>query len=359
MQLPATVISVFVGWFGGVKESEPLHAAARTGNIVQAHLVLMRCPNAVNISQRFTKERCPTPVHLAAYWNNVGVLELLLARGGKVNDPGASGETPLQHAASRGSTATANALLKHGATLDIFSAVSLNRWNEVQLWLRAASLLGWQKRLANARSDGPGWGSTPLLNWAIQGGHLRMVELLVRHGAEVNPYADPKVTLDNSPLHNAVYKRRPDIAVFLIENGAKINAQDYDGYTALHRAVLYDDVGMVRVLLKHGASPNTRQDWFRPRACAPNGDTRTFFTPLHTAAQNESPELVALLLAHGAPLGVRAADGRTPLDVAATIEPQWDSASFSHEPGKLTSARVLCIILLRCAGAPAGALPHR
>ncbi|MBP3958534.1 ankyrin repeat domain-containing protein [Gemmata sp. G18] len=85
----------------------------------------------------------------------------------------------------------------------------------------------------------------------------------------------------------------------------------------------------------------------------------TFFTPLHTAAKYESPELVALLLAHGAQLGVRAADGRTPLDVAATIEPQWDRASFSDEPGKLTPARVLCIILLHCAGAPAGALPHR
>lgn len=378
MHLTALVVSVFAGFFGGTKEREPLHAAARTGNVVQMHVALLHRPDGVNAAECFTKDRSPTPVHLAAYWNNVGVLKLLLARGGDVNDPGLSGETPLQHAASRGSAAAAEVLLKHGAALDPFSAVAFDKWDEVRRWFRIARAVGLHTRLANAAAP-LGWGKQPLLNWAIDGGSLRMVELLLRNGAKVNPYADARLTLDWTPLHAAVFAKRPDLAELLVQSGAKIDAQDHDGYTALHRAVLYGDIVCARLLLKHGERVDTHADWYCPRACAPNGDPRTFFTPLHTAAEYERPELVALLLAHGAdpnaratvprPTGAytnederklatpqaRAARGRTPLDVAATVPDEWDRDTRWYKPGKLTPARVLCAMLIHQAGGRPGA----
>jgi ankyrin repeat protein len=343
---------VFTGWFGGVNDSEPLHHAARTGNIVQAHLALMRCPDAVNAPQRIGKGHYPSPIHIAAYRNHVGVLKLLIAHGGKLDDPGKSGWTPLQHAVMRQSSDTADLLLKRGATLDIFSAVGLGKRVEVQHLFRVARALGFERMLANA-STPLLWGRQPLLNWAIDGGHLRMVELLVSHGAEVNPFDPPVAWPESPPLHEAIASKRFDIAELLIKHGAKVDAQDYDGYTALHRAVLYRNVAGVRFLLEHRASVQTSLDYYAVRSSHPNGDPRTFFTPLHTAAKYESPELVALLLAHGASLKARDAQGRNPTDVAATIEPQWDRDDFGYKPGKLTPARVLCLKLLyRYGGKP-------
>ncbi|QJW94512.1 ankyrin repeat domain-containing protein [Frigoriglobus tundricola] len=394
MHLPALVVSLFASGLGGLAHSEPLHGAARTGSIIQAHLALLCCPDAVNAPERRTKGRPATPVHIAASGNNVGVLNLLLARGGRVNDPGQSGGAPLQHAARRNSTGTVELLLKHGATLDIFSAVALNRQDDVRLMFRAAGVFGLQKQLANLRSDGPGWGSQTLLTEAVATGDVRMVELLIRHGAEVNPHADPRAPIDWlplyravtaqridmvellirhgakvnpyadsrktlawTPLHAAVYARRRDIAVFLLQKGAKADAQDCDGSTALHMAVGIGDVEMVRVLLKHGANPNTQRDYYLPRASMPNGDPRTFSTPLHTAIERESLELVALLLANGASLTTRDAMRRNPVDLALKIMPgrmvhlAGQPKPTAPEPEELSVNRALCLkLLLRYGG---------
>jgi|GEM_PF-6375751 len=348
----ALVVSVFTTGVNGLNNREPLHAAAWRGNVIQAYFAILRCPDAVNTPARFTKLRSPTPVHLAAASDSVGVLELLLAHGGKVNDPGESGATPLQHAARWGSINTAELLLKHGATLDIFSAVALNKWKEVQTCFRVASYFGWEKRLANVRSDGPGWESTPLLLWAIESGHLRMVEILIHHGAEVNPEANSKRTLNWPPLHAAVYARRFDIARFLIQHGAKIDAQDFNGYTALHHAVSARDVEMTRLLLKHGASLDTRTDFHAPRASDTNGDPSTFNTPLHLAVEREQPEIAALLLAHGACPNACNIFSQTPADVAfgQRCSRGLCERTFVLKPAdqdwKLSPARIQCLKLL-------------
>lgn len=373
MQLPTLVVSVFAGFFGGTKDREPLHAAARTGNVVHAHLALLRCPDAVNAQEYRTKAYFPTAVHTAAYWNNVGVLELYLARGGKVDFPGEPGESPLQYAAGRNSREAAEVLLKRGAALDIFSAVALDKWGEVQRFFHLARAFGFHKRLANS-ATGRGRSKDSLLNWAIRGGSRRTVELLLQNGAAVNASRNPTWAYEVPPLHAAVGAKRLDMAAMLLKAGAKIDTQDYDGRTALHRAVLYDNPAGARFLLKHGADTEIAEDFHAGRVSDVNGDPRTFFTPLHLAARCERPDLVALLLAHGAnpnaraavprPNGIytredeqelatpraRAAKGVTPLAVAADIPTEWDWDDRRHKPGKLTPGRALCVLLVYQAG---------
>jgi ankyrin repeat protein len=111
MHLPALVVSAFAAGFAGIDEPEPLHAAARTGNIAQAHFALLRSPDAVNRREK-ADCWCRSPVHIAAESNRVGVLKLLLARGGAVDGPGEAGFTPLQSATVCGSTAAAELLLR-------------------------------------------------------------------------------------------------------------------------------------------------------------------------------------------------------------------------------------------------------
>lgn len=86
-----------------------------------------------------------------------------------------------------------------------------------------------------------------------------------------------------------------------MENGADVEARDYDGVTALHRAVEYGCDGVVRVLLEKGADIDTVD---RERA-----------TPLHWAVATGNWGSVGLLLEGGADgekrnrRGVRALDG--------------------------------------------------
>jgi ankyrin repeat protein len=234
--------------------------------------------------------------------------------------------------------------------LDIFSAVGLNKWSEVELWFRAAALFGQQKLLANVRSDGPGWTPTPLLNWAVSAGHYRMVELLIQNGADVNPYASPTHGGEWPPLHDALYHRWSSIAALLIQNGAKIDAKDSVGFTALHWAVARGDAEAVRMLLKHGARVDTQADWYAVWAGHPLGDPRTFETPLHTAVERALPQMVELLLANGAPLTIRDARRRNPVDLALEVELHTTlrgaGEAGSPEPEGLSAKRVLCLKLL-------------
>lgn len=380
--VPCLVVT-FAGWFGVPKYADPLHDAARTGNVVRAAVALLRNPTAVNAQEQRTKAYFPTAVHTAAYWNKVGALELLLARGGKTHYPGRTGdngepdESPLQYAAKNNSREAAEALLRHGAPLDIFSAVALDKWDEVRRCFLLARGFGLHERLANAWSRRT-WGSRQsLLNWAVDGGSYRMVELLLDNGADPNPYPEPRVVLTNTPLHVAVWARRLDLAALLLDRGARIDAQNADGYTPLHWAVLHGDAAGVLFLLARGARTDVPIDWHCPRACDSN-EPLTFFTPLHTAAKHADPVMVALLLAYGAnpnaraavprPTGVytredekalarpeaRAARGRTPLDVAATVPDVWDREAFAHKPGRLTAWRVLCTVFVGAAGGVPG-----
>jgi ankyrin repeat protein len=361
MHLAALVVSTFATGFDGVADREPLHEAARTGNIVQAQFALMRCPDAVNQPMSWGKGYYPSPVHIAAERNRVAVLKLLLDRGGKVNTPGAAGAPPLQLAVSWGARDTAELLLARGATLDVFSAVALGKYDEVRALFRAAGLFGWQKSFANICSPWFGGQTVPLISWAVTGGQLGMVDLLIRHGAEVNPYPSPVHALERPPLHRAIGTGRLDIIALLIKNGAKIETQDCNGFTALHWAVAQKDVDAVRFLLSRGASVETRLDHYAVRAGYPNGDPRTFSTPLHTAVQRESPELVALLLARGAKMTARDSQGRNPVDVAMEVEPRGTIRQIGNppqEPEQPSADRVLCLkLLLRYGGKPGAPRP--
>ena len=59
------------------------------------------------------------------------------------------------------------------------------------------------------------------------------------------------------------------------------------GYTALHAAVDFERADCARLMLKHGADPNTTKARHRQ-------------TPLHIAAAGARVEIVKMLRAHGA-----------------------------------------------------------
>src|SRR5687767_9324547 len=101
------------------------------------------------------------------------------------------------------------------------------------------------------------------------------------------------------PLGLAIFFGNTDLAKFLIEKGADVNAaaQNSQRVAPLHAAAAVCDHEIIRMLLDRGANPNSRQ--------------QLDYTPLHTAGARGDIEMAKLLLARGADPKARGSDGFT------------------------------------------------
>jgi len=90
---------------------------------------------------------------------------------------------------------------------------------------------------------------------AVVRGDVDEVRRLITAGADPNA-----VDRDGwSPLHDAAWGDRPEIATLLIQAGAKVNRLTSDGTSPLHQAALADCFEVAEVLLKAGADPNLKR----------------------------------------------------------------------------------------------------
>lgn len=148
-----------------------------------------------------------------------------------------------------------------------------------------------------ARSDASCLGYSCTISPGVKEGQVEIVELLIKHGAEVNA----KLRDGSTALYAAAICNAVDVAQLLIDSGADLNHRS-NQYTALeiasHRG---PDVAVL--MIKKGARVNTF-------------DYYTKESPLHTAAKCGFQELVKALLQHGADVNVKDMRGLTPLDRA-------------------------------------------
>ena len=165
---------------------------------------------------------------------------------------------------------------------------------------------------------------TPIL-FAIYHGKSDIAQLFVDRGAPVSfgeavalgdaERVKAMLASDRSLLHSrsadgypaaglAIFFRHPELARWLIEEGADVNAaaENAQRVAPLHAAAAVCDHDTTRLLLERGANPNAKQ--------------QMDYTPLHGAASRGDVEIAKLLLAHGAERNAKASDGMTPSDVA-------------------------------------------
>ncbi len=92
--------------------------------------------------------------------------------------------------------------------------------------------------------------STPL-HAAVQSGHLELVHKLIEYNADVNA----RNVIGWTTLHIASHLKQPNVNVIqlLLGRGVDVNSQAKDGSTALHVASAYGTAEVVRLLLRHGA----------------------------------------------------------------------------------------------------------
>eukprot|EP01027_Heterolobosea_sp_BB2_P014661 GEZU01021028.1.p1 GENE.GEZU01021028.1~~GEZU01021028.1.p1 ORF type:complete len:215 (-),score=56.31 GEZU01021028.1:20-664(-) len=136
-----------------------------------------------------------------------------------------------------------------------------------------------------------------------------------------------------TPLHWAAREGKLNVLEFLLENGADINFQDKDGYSALHYAALNGHTDVVRHLVKEGANVNAVDNQLRTplhRACEKNRfdcvkilvvdgkadvnkQNRHGWTALHYASYANYSNICVYLLNRGASQELKDSEGRKPL----------------------------------------------
>lgn len=169
-----------------------------------------------------------------------------------------------------------------------------------------------QDYVAGGRPATSSEGGMRLVEWCAYYGDVSALRFLLGHGESLQSLGA------NLGLNGAAFHGHWRLAEFLLERGADPNGADAaTGETALHSALATSDREahdvVVQVLLAHGADANL--------ATRPGAETGCFMrdcrtkgeTPLHRAAAFGTEATLDLLLAAGARVEAKDANGDTPL----------------------------------------------
>ncbi|KAF8774082.1 Poly [ADP-ribose] polymerase tankyrase-1 like protein [Argiope bruennichi] len=277
--------------------------------ILATHLPVVNC--------RDVDGRQSTPLHFAAGYNRVSVVEYLLQHGADVHAKDKGGLVPLHNACSYGHYEVAELLVKYGANVNVadlwkftplHEAAAKGKYEIVKLLLKHGADASKKNRDSHTPLDLVKEGDqdvadllrgdSALLDAAKKGNLNRVMKLVTPE----NINCRDSQGRNSTPLHLAAGYNNLDVAEFLLEHGADVNAQDKGGLIPLHNASSYGHLDIAALLIKYNTVVNATDRWG--------------FTPLHEAAQKGRTQLCALLLAHGADPTMKNHEGQTPFDLA-------------------------------------------
>ena len=219
-----------------------------------------------------------SPLHLAAYFGQKDIVELLIDKGADINTKNNNGSTPLHLAARFGQKDVVELLLTKGADFKVQN-------NDSRTAIRLAKENGhpevFELLLKHANQSGDSKEIMTFYDYAAVG-DIEQVKSFVSKGMDVNA----KTQAGTTPLHFAVSNGRRDIAEYLISKGADINTKNNNGQTPLHLALRFGQKDVIELLIAKGADVNAK--------------TKRGRTPLRLAESRGDTEIVELLRKHGA-----------------------------------------------------------
>lgn len=263
-------------------------------DLAELNTRLAEFPRLVNARDAYGQ----TPLNLAVSGQqpDPGIVQFLLSRGADPNATNHYGGTPYSVAVDRGHANLAALLRQHGAKETPVSRSAPLRLAAVKDQLaEAESLVKRSPEMVNAHDD---LRRTPLHFACAQAG-LPLVELLLKHGADVNAVDFG----DNTPLHGAAFAGKPDIITALLAKQADPNHRNRQRVTPLFHAALRGVLPAVEALLNAGADLKAADNL---------GETA-----LHRAATGGHAEVIKAMLDRGMDVNIRDLQGQTPLHQAA------------------------------------------
>ncbi|XP_044194046.1 poly [ADP-ribose] polymerase tankyrase-2-like isoform X1 [Thunnus albacares] len=269
-----------------------------------------------NVNCRDVEGRQSTPLHFAAGYNRLAVVQFLLQHGADVHAKDKGGLVPLHNACSYGHYEVAELLVLHGAVVNVadlwkftplHEAAAKGKYDICKLLLQHGADPTRKNRdgkapldlVKDADTDIQDLlrGDAALLDAAKKGCLARVKKLCTQDNVNCRDTQGRHST----PLHLAAGYNNLEVAEYLLQHGAEVNSQDKGGLIPLHNAASYGHVDVAALLIKYDACVNATDKWA--------------FTPLHEAAQKGRTQLCALLLAHGADPALQNQEGHSPLDL--------------------------------------------
>ncbi|CAF3593831.1 unnamed protein product [Rotaria sp. Silwood1] len=361
--------------------------ASKSGDLDVVKRVLTFNPSLVNC--RDVQGRNSTPLHFAAGYNRLQVVEYLLAMGADVTARDKGGLVPLHNSCSYGHLEVTALLLNNGASsqvTDLWKVTPLHesaakgKFEICKLLIKYGADINKKNRdgatpldlVKDRDSDVADLlrGDSAILELAKKGNLERLRKLLTPENVNCR---DP-LGRNSTPLHLAAGYNHYEIAQFLLENGGNPNAVDKGGLIALHNASSFGHVDVATLLINYHSDVNARDNWsYTPlHEAASKGRTQLSlhnassfghvdvatllinyhsdvnardnwsYTPLHEAASKGRTQLCSLLLAHGANPHLQNQDNQTPLDLATADDVKsllLDAMSTPITPTSPTSNR--------------------
>ncbi|XP_062988968.1 poly [ADP-ribose] polymerase tankyrase-2 [Elgaria multicarinata webbii] len=260
---------------GNSEADRQLLEAAKAGEM---DIVKKLC-TVQSVNCRDIEGRQSTPLHFAAGYNRVSVVEYLLQHGADVHAKDKGGLVPLHNACSYGHYEVAELLVKHGAVVNVadiwkftplHEAAAKGKYEICKLLLQHGADPTKKNRDGNTPLDLVKDGDTDiqdllrgdaaLLDAAKKGCLARVKKLC----SPDNVNCRDTQGRHSTPLHLAAGYNNLEVAEYLLQHGADVNAQDKGGLIPLHNAASYgaDDVS---TLLTAAMPPSALPSCYKPQ----------------------------------------------------------------------------------------------
>ncbi|XP_041117079.1 poly [ADP-ribose] polymerase tankyrase-2-like isoform X4 [Polyodon spathula] len=260
---------------GNSDSDRQLLEAAKSGD---SEVVKKLC-TLQNVNCRDIEGRLSTPLHFAAGYNRVAVVEYLLQHGADVHAKDKGGLVPLHNACSYGHYEVAELLVTHGAVVNVadlwrftplHEAAAKGKYEICKLLLQHGADPIKKNRDGNTPLDLVKDGDTDIQD-LLRGDAALLDAAKMGCLARVKKLCSPENVncrdtqgRHSTPLHLAAGYNNLEVAEYLLQHGAEVNSQDKGGLIPLHNAASYgtDDA---RALLTAAMPPSALPSCYKPQ----------------------------------------------------------------------------------------------
>uniref|UniRef100_A0A8C6X634 Ankyrin repeat and FYVE domain containing 1 n=1 Tax=Naja naja TaxID=35670 RepID=A0A8C6X634_NAJNA len=334
---PAPKGTVMPGTADSVSLQTPLHMAIAYNHPDVVSVILEQKANALHATNNLQiipdfslkDSRDQTVLGLALWTGMHKIAAQLLGSGASINDTMSDGQTLLHMAIQRQDSKSALFLLEHQAisvTQDGETALQLAIKNQLPLVVDAICTRGADMSVPDEKGNPPLW-------LALENNLEDIASTLVRHGCDATFWGPGPSGCLQTLLHRAIDENSEQIACFLIRSGCDVNSprqpgangegdeEAHDRQTPLHLAACWGLEETVQCLLEFGANVNAQDAEGK--------------TPIHVAIINQHNTIIQMMISHSAiQLNLRDRQGLTPFACAMTYKNNKAAeAILKREPG--------------------------